>query len=254
MDVRPDARLYLDQRRLQELVPHTLPQGKGKLAESKMDRTFWLERWQNHDIGFHAPKVQPALAKRWSDMNLAAGATVLVPLAGKSLDMAWLADQGHRVIGVELSELAVEEFFAERSVRPSIRRAGQFTVSSRGNIELWRGDFFALAPADLPRIDAAYDRAALVAMPDDMQPRYASKLAELMPRGAPVLLIGLDYNRCEMKGPPFAIPEPEIRTLLEGYFTVDVLDARDGLSRSEHLIKRGVTRLEETTYLLRRRA
>jgi thiopurine S-methyltransferase len=219
-----------------------------------MDRTFWLERWQKREIGFHQPKVQPALVKYWPALNIAKGATVLVPLAGKSLDMIWLAEQGYHVIGVELSELAVEEFFAEQNLTPNVRKVGQFAVSWAGNIELWRGDFFALMPADLPPIAAAYDRAALVAMPDDMQPRYANKLADLVPVGAPILLIGLDYNRNEMKGPPFAIPQSEIRDLLEPHFTVEVLEARDGLTKSEHLAKRGITRLEEATYLLRRRA
>ena len=219
-----------------------------------MDRTFWIERWQKHDIGFHQPKFQPALTKHWPAVNVAKGATVLVPLAGKSLDMVWLAEQGHRVVGVELSELAVAEFFAERGQHPSVRRDGQFNVSFSDQIEIWQGDFFALSADDLPPIDAAYDRAALVAMPGDMQKRYAAKLAELVPANAPVLLVGLDYNQNEMQGPPFALPQSEIRTLLGPQFTVDVLDVRDGLTTSQHLIKRGVTRLEEATYLLKRRA
>jgi thiopurine S-methyltransferase len=219
-----------------------------------MDRTFWLERWQNHEIGFHQPKVQPALEKYWPQLNVATGAMIFVPLAGKSVDMVWLAEQGYRVVGVELSEVAVEEFFSERGQKPNVRKDGQFTVSFLDQIEIWQGDFFALSPADLPPLDAAYDRAALVAMPDDMQPRYAAKMSELMPANAPVLLLGLDYNQNEMKGPPFPIPQAEIRQLFEANFTVDVLGIRDGLAKSEHLVKRGVTRMEEASYLLKRRA
>lgn len=219
-----------------------------------MDRTFWLERWHRREIGFHHDKVQPALETYWPGLNVAKGATVLVPLAGKSLDMVWLKELGYRVVGVELSEMAVAEFFAERGVTPSIRKDGPFTVSFSDQIELWCGDFFALNRSDLPRIDAAYDRAALVAMPDDMQPRYAAKLAELMPEGAPVLVVGLDYNQNEMKGPPFAIPQADMRALFESDFTIELLGVRDGLAKSDHLAKRGVTRLEEATYLLKRRA
>ena len=219
-----------------------------------MDRTFWLERWQRREIGFHAAKVHPALVKHWSKLNVPGGATVFVPLSGKSLDMIWLAAQGYRVIGVELSQLAIDEFFAERGVKPALRKVGKFMVQWDYTIELWCGDFFALTPNDLPKLDAAYDRAALVAMPDDMQKRYAAKLAELMPDGSQTLLIGLDYNAGEMKGPPFAISQTEIRSLLEPHFAVELLDARDGLAKAEHLIKRGVTRLEEATYILRRRA
>ena len=219
-----------------------------------MDHNFWLERWQKKEIGFHHPKAQPALIKHWPGLNVAKGAAVLVPLCGKSLDMVWLNEQGYRVIGAELSEVAVSEFFAERGVAPSVRNAGDFKVSASGGIEIWCGDFFALNATELPPIDAAYDRAALVAMPPEMQPKYVAKLAELLSPAAQTLLLGFDYDKNEMKGPPFAIPQNEMRTLLERNFIVDVLDVRDGLAKSDHLIKKGVTRLEEATYLLRRRA
>jgi thiopurine S-methyltransferase len=219
-----------------------------------MDRTFWLERWQNHQIGFHQPKVQPALVRHWSTVDVAKGGNVLVPLAGKSLDMSWLAEQGYNVVGVELSEIAVAEFFAERAITPAIKKTGKFTVSAAGPIEIWRGDFFELSAPELPRIDAVYDRAAMVAMPDDMQPRYAAKLAELMPVGARGLLIGLDYDTNEMKGPPFSIPQRDMRNLLGPHFDIDVLEVRDGQTKTDHLAKRGLTRLEEATYVLTRRA
>ena len=200
------------------------------------------------------PQVQPALRTHWPRLNVAKGASVLVPLAGKSIDMAWLADEGFRVVGAELSELAVDEFFAERGVTPEVRTEDAFRVKSSGPIELWCGDFFALDARKLPNLDALYDRAAFVAMPPELQPRYAAKLAELMPNGAPGLLIGLDYNSDEMSGPPFSIPQPRVHELLSASFDIDVLDARDGLTKSEHLAKRGITRLEEASYLLKRHA
>lgn len=219
-----------------------------------MDPSFWLERWQKNEIGFHAQSVQPALAKHWTSLTVAKGSAVLVPLAGKSLDMAWLASQGHRVVGAELSELAVDQFFSENGLVPAVRTVRGFKVKSADGIEIWCGDFFALHRDDIPRLDAAYDRAALVAMPRDMQPRYAAKMAELMPAGSPTLLVGLDYNPQEMQGPPFNIPQARVRELYEPAFDVTVIEAKDGLSKSDHLAKRGVTWLEEASYLLRRMA
>ncbi|MGL4397400.1 MAG: thiopurine S-methyltransferase, partial [Hyphomicrobium sp.] len=78
--------------------------------------------------------------------------------------------------------------------------------------------------------------------------------ARLTPPGARMLLIGLDYDPKEMSGPPFAIPQDRVRALFADTFEIDVLDARDGLTKSEHLAKRGITRLEEATYVLRRTA
>ena len=217
-----------------------------------MNPTFWLERWQKNEIGFHAKDVQPALEKHWAELRVPKGARVLVPLCGKSLDMVWLAEQGLQVVGAELSELAVDAFFSERSLVPAVRNVAGFVVKSSGPYELWCGDFFALKRVHV-NADAAYDRAALVAMPPELHPKYAGKLAELMPFQSQTLLISLDYNTSEMQGPPFAIPRLTVQTLFEDEFNVTLLEARDGLTKSEHLAKKGVTRLEEAAYLMRRR-
>lgn len=218
-----------------------------------MDPNFWLERWQKNEIGFHQEKVQPALALHWPKLGHPKDARVLVPLCGKSLDMGWLAGQGHKVIGAELSELALRDFIAGQQLQGlAAADIDGFKTFRSDPFELWCGDFFALDAAKV-RVTAAYDRAALVAMPPEMQPRYAKKLAELIPKGGQILLIGLDYNASEMQGPPFSIPQDRVRRLFEADFEVSVLDARDGLTTSEHLKKRGVTRLEEASYLLKRR-
>lgn len=217
-----------------------------------MDHQFWLERWQSGEIGFHQPKVQPALQAHWKRLTLASNATVLVPLCGKSVDMTWLAQSGHRVIGAELSKKAVDAFFSEQGITPSAHTVGAFNVKSAHGVELWCGDFFALDAKTLPKLEAVYDRAALVAMPPELQPRYAQKIAQLLAAGGQVLLIGLDYNPSEMGGPPFSVPEARVRELFEDEFEIEVLDKRDGLTKSEHLAKRGVTRLEEASYLMKR--
>ncbi len=90
-----------------------------------MDPAFWQERWKNQDIGFHQPEFHALLQKYWSRLDLRPGSPVFVPLCGKSLDMVWLAQQGHRVIGAELSELAIDDFFAERGLDPTARTAAQ---------------------------------------------------------------------------------------------------------------------------------
>ena len=219
-----------------------------------MNPTFWLERWQKNEIGFHQDKVQPALIKHWPGLKVAKGARVFVPLCGKSLDMEWLAAQGHNIIGAELSEAAIDSFFIGCGLTPSTENIGAFKVKRSGPYEMWCGDFFALSRETFQDVPAAYDRAALVAMPPDMQARYAVKFAELMPANSQTLLIGLDYNSNEMKGPPFAIPRDATNALFKDHFEVSLIEARDGLTKSEHLAKRGITRLEEASYLLRRRA
>jgi len=76
-----------------------------------MDPDFWHQRWREGRIGFHQDRPTPLLLEHWPALELTVGSQVFVPLAGKSLDLVWLAAQGYRVLGVELSPLAVAQFF-----------------------------------------------------------------------------------------------------------------------------------------------
>ena len=151
-----------------------------------MDHNFWLDRWQKQEIGFHNLSVQLALQKFWPRLGLAPDTAVLVPLAGKSLDMAWLTEQGHTVVGVELSERAVDEFFAEHGVTPDVRTVGDYIVKASGRITLWWGDFFKLNASELPRIGEAL--AALRNMTPDALARATSANAlAVLPRLASLM-------------------------------------------------------------------
>lgn len=219
-----------------------------------MDPAFWAKRWQDNDIGFHQPEGHDLLKRLWPTLKVARGAAVFVPLAGKSLDMRWLAQRGHRVVGVELSEIAVDQFFAEAGLTPLEARDGAFILKTAGPFALYCGDMFDLQPRHLAGVAAAYDRAALIALPSDMRPRYAQSLSKLLPVGAAALLISIDYPAREIEGPPFSVPNEEIIRLFNDAFEIAVIEARDALSTSANLKARGVTRLDETAYALRRRA
>jgi thiopurine S-methyltransferase len=218
-----------------------------------MDKAFWTERWKRRDIGFHQPHVHEQLKQFWPTLGLPVASTVFVPLSGKSCDMIWLATQGHRVIGVELSEVAVQEFFKDGGQTPEVRSEGPFDIFSAGPFNLYRGDFFETPAEILKDIVAVYDRAALVALPPQLRARYAEKLTHIIPQKALIFLVALDYPENEMSGPPFSVTRSEVERLYGNAFDIDVLEARDGLEASGNLRRRGVTRLQETAYLLRRR-
>lgn len=218
-----------------------------------MESDFWLARWRTGDIGFHQPDGNELLKKYWPALELPKAATVFVPLAGKSVDMHWLTAQGHRVVGVELSELAVDQFFADAALVPDESRNARVTIKSSGRHKMLCGDFFELDPVDLDGAIAAYDRAALIALPAELRRRYAEKVASLLPADAVALLISIDYPAGEIEGPPFPVPPAEIKKLFGDAFHIEQVESRDGLERSANLKARGVTRLEESAYLLRRR-
>jgi thiopurine S-methyltransferase len=215
-----------------------------------MDPTFWRERWQNEEIGFHQPEAHDMLQRHWPRTQLGAGAQVFVPLCGKSLDMVWLAEQGHRIVGAELSEIAIDAFFAERGLEPEVRTVGSLVVKSAGAYELWCGDIFAMTPDALAGVGAVYDRAALVAFPPELQVRYAAKLKELLPAAAPILLVALDYAQEKMAGPPFAVPRARVDRFFSGRYDIAELESRDALDSNPRFRQRGLSALEETAYLL----
>ena len=218
-----------------------------------MDSQFWRERWARNQIGFHLPEVNPYLQRHWPLLALAQGAKVLVPLCGKSLDLVWLASQGHRVLGVELSEQAVDAFFSEQGLTPRISQRGVFKVYQADVIEVWCGDFFALDADALRDCTALYDRAALIALPPLMRARYAEHLNVLLGVGCKGLLITLDYDQTQKAGPPFAVIDDEVKLLLGAHWTLEVLEEHDVLGESWKFVQDGVTRLEERVYQLTRR-
>ena len=217
-----------------------------------MDHSFWLERWKKQEIGFHQSEFDAALGKYWSRLQVPAGARVFVPLCGKSLDMVWLAQQGYQVVGAELSQLAIEDFFAERGLAPNVNRVDDFSVMSAGPYEIWCGDFFALPQAAVENVEGVYDRAALIALPAELQRRYAAKMTSLLPR-APILLVSLDYDQSEMAGPPFSTPRRTIEALFGDQYACTELVAKDALAGHPHFAQRGLTALTGAVYLLKPR-
>lgn len=188
-----------------------------------MDREFWLERWRTQQIGFHLAAPNPLLERYWPSLGVAAGAGVFVPLCGKSRDLAWLAERGHRVVGVELAEPAVRAFFEESGLEPRAGRGAALPFLESGNIRLFVGDFFALAPADLAGCSAVYDRAALMALPPDMRDRYVAHLHATFGRALPTLLIALEYDQARVPGPPFSVPRDEVARHFGSAADVEIL-------------------------------
>ena len=218
-----------------------------------MDPDFWEQRWRDNQIGFHQQQVTPLLVQYWNAVGVAAGGQVFVPLAGKSKDMAWLAARGHRVLGVELSQLAVDQFFDEHGLTPTIRDSSHGRHYSAGAIELVRGDAFALDGALLAGCTGVYDRAALIALPLRLRQRYVADLYSKLPPGCRGLLVTLEYPQHEKDGPPFSVPEDEVHALYGRQWTIDVLERRDILAVQPGFVADGVTALDTVAYRLQRR-
>ncbi|MDH5443955.1 MAG: thiopurine S-methyltransferase [Gammaproteobacteria bacterium] len=218
-----------------------------------MEPDFWHDRWENDLIGFHLDEVNPMLKAFWPGLGLEQGSRVLVPLCGKTLDLVWLAEQGHEVVGVELSPLAVAAFFEEQGLKADKIVTESYELWRCGRISLICGDFFALTPEDIGVIDAIYDRAALIAMPEKMRPDYARQLNSLVSGPMKGLLLTLFYEQSQMSGPPFAVSPDEVQNLLSGNWLTEKCQDLDILEQNPRFKERGLNLLEEHVYLLRSR-
>lgn len=215
-----------------------------------MDNEFWLQRWEQGQTGFHQERVMPLLQKHWPGLELAPDARVLVPLAGKSLDIKWLAEQGHPVLAVEISPLAVKQFFEEHQLKPAISPSGTGTFYSSGNISFFCGDIFKLDAATLSQYQACYDRAALVALPPDLRARYVSHVYSRLPAGCRTLLLTLEYPQDQMQGPPFSVSQDEVRQHFGARWQINVLEQRSILEQEPRFAERGLSRMETAVYSL----
>ena len=130
-----------------------------------MTTDFWLQRWENNDIGFHQSEANPLLVKYFSALSLAVGSRVFLLLCGKTRDIGWLLANGYRVAGAELSEMAVEQLFADLGDTPEVSEADKLLLFQAPTVDIFVGDLFQLSDEMLGPVDAIYDRAALVALP-----------------------------------------------------------------------------------------
>jgi thiopurine S-methyltransferase len=191
-----------------------------------MDANFWHQKWEKNDIGFHNSEANPLLVGYFKELALARGSRVFLPLCGKTLDIAWLLSRGYRVAGAELSRLAIEQLFAGLGVEPEITRVGDHDRYSAQGIDIFVGDIFALSGKILGPVDAVYDRAALVALPEAMRNRYTAHLMAITGK-APQLLISYEYDQSRLEGPPFSIRNAEVRRHYADNYDLALLASQD---------------------------
>jgi thiopurine S-methyltransferase len=210
-----------------------------------MDASFWQGRWKEGRLGWHEGRPNSLLEAHLG--QLGKEKRVFVPLCGKSEDLAFLAERGHSVVGVELVPEGLRAFFAEHRMEPRVSRQGRFEKLEAGPITLLAGDVFDLTPHDLAGCDALYDRAAVIALPQATRVRYAAHLRTLMPKGSRGLVVTLEYPQDKMEGPPFSVSEAELRQLYRG-LEVTPLEERPWESPKQREV--GVAGLERC-YLIR---
>lgn len=215
-----------------------------------MNKNYWQQRWKCNEIGFNQTQPNLLMQRYFPELNLKKGARVFVPLCGKSIDMIWLASQGVRVVGIELNEQACEAFFKENNIPFKQTEVDNFIIFQADEIVLFAGDFFELNKYTLGQIDAVYDRAALIALPENVRKMYSAHMMSLLEPSAKILLITTSYDQTQMQGPPFSVDEMEVKALFKANFDVRRLYHKTVRVIPEHLKEQGLVEATENVFSL----
>ncbi|XP_078667210.1 putative thiopurine S-methyltransferase isoform X2 [Branchiostoma floridae x Branchiostoma belcheri] len=153
-------------------------------------RRGWEELKPGENPCFHRTRVHPSLIKHIDQLTGGQeGLRFLLPLCGKSLDMKWLQEKGHTVVGVEFVEKAAQHFFEEHGIKPTVSEepsidGGKLYKGLDGKISIYICDYFDFSSAACGQFDAVWDRGSLMAMEVKDQKRYVDLTKSLMKPGA----------------------------------------------------------------------
>jgi len=221
-----------------------------------MELDFWQQRWSNDETGFHQNEVNPYLRyfydTKGPGVDKRSALKVFVPLCGKSTDIHWLSTNGYSVIGVECSDIAVKAFFDEQNIKHTVTSSATHQRYSSESIDILLGDFFTLNNDEMKKVTDVFDRAALIALPENMRQQYVMKMTEMLLPGTRTLLVTLAYDQKEMEGPPFSVTEEEVSDLYADNYKIDKLIVKNTLEDEPRFKERGLTSLKENVYKLTR--
>jgi len=212
----------------------------------------WLEFWENNEINWHSDVVTQELEEYLGLLKLEPGDKVFFPLCGKSLDMTYILNQGFSVIGVELSEIGIKQFFHENSLDFTISSVGEFDLYSAKNIEIYCGDFFSLTSKHLYGVKAVFDRKSLIALDLNLRQKYVKHLNDIISLGVRILLITLHYPQHQMSGPPFSVDKSEVESLFSMAFKYQELKCFQDIENRSKLVGAGVDYIENAAYCLQK--
>ena len=219
-----------------------------------MEHTFWHNKWEINQVGFHLDYVHPLLKRNLElfQVNglLKKQEKIFIPLCGKTLDIGFLLAQGYQIVAIELSEIAIKDVFSQLNIEAKISEWKNGRVYKGKNLTIYAGDYFTLSKEDLGGVSLVYDRAALIALPEKMRLEYAQHMAKIT-QYCPQLLITLDYDQSIAGGPPFAVPTTEVEALYGGTYPIQLIEEADIIDEEPRFKAKGLTSFYQRAYKLK---
>ncbi len=217
-----------------------------------MNNQLWIAKWKRNDIAFHQLSINPLLQRYIANLNLSSGDQILVPLCGKSIDITWLSKSKFHVIGVELSEIAIQAYFDALKVIPEKHHQRHFTKWSYQNIEIWCGDIFDLKKMDLAKIKLLYDNASLTAFSAEDRIQYVRHFSDNLPHDCQILLI-TDETPDDQQFNSMKTIDSEVTALYAAHHKIELLHGENCFKKDPEYPEGPNRPMEEKVYLIKRR-
>uniref|UniRef100_A0A8B9V577 thiopurine S-methyltransferase n=1 Tax=Anas zonorhyncha TaxID=75864 RepID=A0A8B9V577_9AVES len=192
------------------------------------------------------------LLEKYLDVLLSgrSGLRIFFPLCGKAVDMKRLADLGHSIVGVDISEQALKEFFADQGLPYCEEPVPGIAGAKKLQVGFLRCQMSVLkCPQTYISFDGVWDRGALVAVNPCDRPRYASLMISLMEKNSSYLLVTVLYDPNKHKGPPFYVPESEVKSLFGNHCEIKLLEKVSDFSERHR--RWGLDYFLEVLYILK---
>ena len=166
--------------------------------------------------------------------------SVFLPLCGKTEVLLYFAEKGHRVVGIEWSEVAVKMFFQENNLSYSCQTRNisgtdipVFTANEK-DITIYCANIFSFENENLGGFDCICDHASIGALSKDDHAKYANIMTAFTKPGGRMLLSIFDYDYSEHPFPPFAVTQKEVTSLYSSSFEIPkVLQELDASKTAE---------------------
>ena len=214
-----------------------------------MSNKIWKDKWKRNDIAFHQSTSNHLLKKYISQLNISAGADILVPLCGKSLDMNILANLGYNVIGIELSNIAIKAYFEALNVKPTREKYKRFITWKYKNTEIWCGDIFDLTKKEIGHIGVLYDNTSLTAFSPDIRPQYVQHFHDMLSEKNQILLITTETPDETQINSAMTIDD-EIQSLYERQYHITLLHGERVITHDPEQPDEAKRPMEEKVYIL----
>lgn len=210
---------------------------------------YWLDRWQNNDVGFCQESPNEFLVKHFSKLNINDSSICLIPMCGCSIDMLYFLSKGVKVVGIELSEKAVLSFFSQNNIKHDVIQGDDYKLYKGNNIEIYVADIFNLPKiANLLTFDIWYDRGAYIALPNNLRAKYAKMMLQVCSDKTQILLLVMEHDK-KSQTPPFSVSQAELIKNFSPYIEFKLIDSKQRDNIPDYRKAEGMTMQFYTTYL-----